>query len=96
MTKTKIYAHRVFNFAQGQMRLMNTVNEMNEKIREMQKYADELLKMSIGVWDKTIPGDPDKDYESVMQKMVADRNFVVKLAMNIGGSMSKKLMKSLG
>ena len=85
----------VFNFAQGQMRLMNTVDEMNKKLSDLKQYAEEILKMAIGVYDKEIPGNPNKDYQSVMQKMVTDRDFVVKLAMNVGGSMSKKLMRSL-
>ena len=83
----------IFNFAQGQMRLMNTVNEMNEKIDKIKNSIGQLQK--IAYKNDEIPGNSDKDYRFVMQKMVSDRQFAVKLAMNLGGSLSKKVLNSL-
>ena len=83
----------IFNFAQGQMRLMNTVNEMNEKIDKIKNSIGQLQKITYK--NDEIPGNSDKDYRFVMQKMVSDRQFAVKLAMNLGGSLSKKVLNSL-
>ena len=81
----------VFNFAQGQMRLMNTVNEMNEKIEKYRNTIDELQKLSFKTGE--IPGNADKDYCHVMKNLVKDKTFVAKLATTVGVGALKKLAK---